>query len=246
MVYIFILFVILTVVLSSPKVKGIIGESSALAVLKLLDKEKYVTLYDLMVRLADGKTTQIDHLVISTYGIFVIEMKNYKGWITGKEDSQYWTQTIYKRKEKLYNPIKQNRTHVKAIQELLTVEYPTVPVISIVVFSTRADLKVNVTSEVVYTPQLLRTIKKYDKEIITFKDVEKLKNLFLGANILDKKSRKEHVTNINNKSKENHAKIRNGICPWCGGQLLQRNGKYGKFFGCSHYPKCKFRHAIAR
>lgn len=56
-----------------------------------------------------GTISQIDHLVVSNYGIFVIETKNYKGWILGNEDSQNWTQVIYKYKNKFYNPVLQNR-----------------------------------------------------------------------------------------------------------------------------------------
>ena len=29
-------------------------------------------------------------------------------------------------------------------------------------------------------------------------------------------------------------------CPRCGGMLVERNGKYGKFLGCEHYPKCLY------
>jgi len=54
--------------------------------------------------------------VVSNYGIFVIETKNYKGWIIGNEFDDYWTQVIFKRKEKLYNPIKQNYGHIQALK----------------------------------------------------------------------------------------------------------------------------------
>jgi hypothetical protein len=66
-----------------------------------------------------NKTTQIDHIVVSNYGIFVIETKNYKGWIMGNEYDEYWRQVIYKRKEKLYNPIKQNYGHILALKGVL-------------------------------------------------------------------------------------------------------------------------------
>jgi HJR/Mrr/RecB family endonuclease len=29
------------------------------------------------------------------------------------------------------------------------------------------------------------------------------------------------------------------ICPLCGGKLVERAGKYGKFWGCNNYPKCQ-------
>ncbi|MEE0651535.1 MAG: topoisomerase DNA-binding C4 zinc finger domain-containing protein [Segatella copri] len=34
--------------------------------------------------------------------------------------------------------------------------------------------------------------------------------------------------------------MRQGVCPQCGGQLVLRNGRYGFFYGCSNFPKCKF------
>lgn len=72
-----------------------------------------------MLKVGD-KTTQIDHVVIPNYGIFVIETKNYKGWIIGNEFDDYWKQIIYKRKEKLHNPIKQNYGHIMVLKEHLS------------------------------------------------------------------------------------------------------------------------------
>ena len=76
---------------------------------------------------------QIDHVVVSIYGIFVIETKNYSGWIFGDENSQYWAQVIYKTKNRFYNPILQNRGHIKALQGLLQ-DYSHIRYIPIVVF----------------------------------------------------------------------------------------------------------------
>ena len=47
---------------------------------------------------------------------------------------------------------------------------------------------------------------------------------------------KEHIYNI----REQQCNLERGICPRCGGNLVLRNGKYGDFWGCSNYPKCKF------
>ncbi|WP_231884841.1 nuclease-related domain-containing protein [Paenibacillus elgii] len=120
-----IMFVV-TIVLSSPTIKGMIGEKSVTNQLNKLDKEKYVILNDVTIPSSSGKTTQLDHVVISTYGIFVIETKNYRGWIVGDEKSEYWTQVIYKRKERLYNPLRQNYGHVMALKGLLS-EYSELP-----------------------------------------------------------------------------------------------------------------------
>ena len=75
-----------TVKVIKPRMKGFIGEKTVALLLATLDKRKYRTINDLIIR-ADGKSSQIDHVVISNYGIFIIETKNYKGWITGYESS---------------------------------------------------------------------------------------------------------------------------------------------------------------
>ena len=70
------------------------------------------------LRLEDGSTTQIDHIVVSTKGIFVIETKHYKGWIFGNARSKAWAQIIYKNKYLFQNPLFQNYKHVKEVQRI--------------------------------------------------------------------------------------------------------------------------------
>jgi hypothetical protein len=74
--------------LNHPQVKGMIGERKARKQLSRLPSENYRVLNDVVVKTKTG-SSQIDHVVISPYGIFVIETKNYKGWIHGREDSEY-------------------------------------------------------------------------------------------------------------------------------------------------------------
>lgn len=91
----------------------------------------------------DGKTTEIDVLLIHSTGIFVIESKNYSGWIFGSENSKTWTQTLRCgngkiRKEHFYNPIMQNSTHVKWLKEIVGTN---IPIYSLIAFSERCTLK---------------------------------------------------------------------------------------------------------
>jgi len=37
-----------------------------------------------------------------------------------------------------------------------------------------------------------------------------------------------------------HIEYDKSICPNCGGKLQEKNSRYGRFFGCSNYPKCHF------
>lgn len=225
--------------LFKPKIKGFLGEAAVSSRLSKLNPSKYKIINNLMLKVGD-RTTQIDHAVVSNYGIFVIETKNYKGWILGNEYDDSWTQQIYKRKEKLHNPIKQNYGHVMALKEILKL-YEDIKYIPIVTFTTEADLKVNTKSEVVYTTKLLKTIEKYTENIISNDDITAIYNKLLSLNIDDKDNRKAHVQAIHNNIKEKNSKIKNDVCPRCGGNLVTRKGKYGSFKGCNNFPKCRFK-----
>lgn len=234
------LFLLVTFIsIFKPKIKGFLGEKVVSVILSRLDPKKYRVINDVMLNIS-GKTSQIDHLVVSNYGLFVIEAKNYKGWIVGDERSEYWTQVIYKRKEKLYNPIRQNYGHVQALKRILD-DYPDIPIIPIVVFSINANLKVNISSsEVVYSVNLLKTIKKYSQEVVSDRVKEAIFSRIASLNIDDKELKKQHVSLIHKHKQERAQKINKDICPRCGGLLIVRKGRYGKFKGCSNFPKCRF------
>lgn len=221
-----------------PEIRGYFGEKLVKLYLNKLDKTKYLVINNIMLQIGD-KTTQIDHVVISNYGIFSIETKNYRGWIIGNEFDDYWKQIIFKRKERLRNPIKQNWGHIQALKEIFS-GYPNIKYYSIVTFTPRANLKVKTTSDVIYTSQLLNTIKKYDSECITDALKEQLCSQLTSLNVNNKVNRKAHVKTIRNTLNEKKNLINKNICPKCGGQLVVRNGKYGQFKGCNNYPKCKF------
>jgi hypothetical protein len=221
-----------------PRIKGFFGEKSVAFHLSMLDSTKYKLINNIMLE-TGKKTTQIDHVVVSDYGVFVIETKNYKGWIIGNEYDNYWTQVIFKRKEKLYNPVRQNYGHIQSLKEILN-EYKDINYISIVAFTTKVDLKVKAESDVVYTVNLLKTIKKYDIPTISDYVKEQIYARLISLNIDNKENRKAHVAAIHENISSRNINIDKNICPKCGGKLVSRRGKYGTFTGCSNYPKCKF------
>ncbi|MFC3800957.1 NERD domain-containing protein [Cohnella sp. GCM10012308] len=234
-----LVFIILIIISKPPKIKGVIGEFSVRRKLGKLDLKEYTVLHDVMIQRPDGKTSQIDHLVVSNYGVFVIETKNYTGCIMGSEKSEYWTQVIYKRKEKLYNPIRQNYGHIKALEGFLKDE--TIPFISIVAFSTRADLKLEpMSAEVVYTTRLVSTIQKYKTIVLPEEKRLDIHKALSTKTVHTRHERKKHVADIKMNLKEKEALVSSGICPRCSGKLVERRGKNGAFIGCSSYPKCRF------
>ena len=223
-----------------PKIKGSIGEYKVASKLKRLNKKEYLVLNDILLKNGD-LTTQIDHIVISKSGIYVIETKNYKGWIHGHQNSEYWTQTIYKNKSKLRNPIKQNWVHVFAIKKTLS-EYNYIKYFPIVVFTGDCKLK-NVTSTlpVVYDNKLIRTIKNSnEQESLSYSQMESISDKLLKNNITDRKISKSHSSQVKKQIRERNKKEKQKICPKCGNKLIKKRGKYGKFYGCDNFPKCRY------
>ena len=236
----FVLFLagMIYLALNRAKIKGIIGEKKLSSLLMFLDKEVYHIYNDLYIETSRG-TSQIDHVVVSKFGIFVIETKTYQGWIYGGENSDYWTQNIYGNKYQLRNPIHQNYGHIKAIKNILH-EYPGLPYISIVAFSRQASLGVSSNTPVIYWNQILPVIYQFENRVLTERQVEMLASLLTASNLDSKDSRKEHVKSVRSNIQKRNDTINSGKCPRCGGTLVKRQGKYGSFYGCSNYPKCKY------
>lgn len=181
-----------------PRIKGYMGETIVKMKLSSLDREKYAVINNLVLENPSGNTysTQIDHLVISTYGIFSIETKNYKGLIFGYEYGKRWIQNIYGTKNDFMNPILQNYSHMQAVKSILRKYYPNMRYFSVVAFSPDAKVKVKVNDSVICKmSQVSRNIKELsDKEILNSNDLKKIVEL-IEENKLNI-SNIEHIRNI--------------------------------------------------
>ena len=231
----FILIIIFRIKMSS--IKGRFGENKVSNILKRLSDE-YFVINDLLLKTSRG-TTQIDHVVISKYGIFVIETKNYTGWIYGGENAENWTKNVYGNKYSFRNPLKQNYAHIKALMEILGISSFDV-FVPIVAFSNQADIKVQCSKEVINFYELLRTISCYQQERLTDTEVQQYVHKLSNLTEYTREEKKEHISNIQNEISKKNESLNNGICPRCGNKLVSRNGKYGTFLGCSNYPNCRF------
>lgn len=236
---VFIIALVIFIKLKMPMWKGKYSEKLVNNKIQELPEE-YVIFNDLLFE-SNGYSTQIDHIVVSPYGVFVIETKGYKGWILGGENSEYWTQTIYKSKHQFYSPIKQNAGHVRFLRHLLKCSVA-IPFIPIVVFNNDADLKVNiVNSLVVNRCNLKRAILQYRTSVLNQETIEWIvQTINQNRIIADAENLIQHKRNAKARQNRSSNHINQGICPQCGGQLVLRHGKYGTFYGCSNYPKCKF------
>ena len=246
-------FIVWQAIRNTPEHKGKEGELHVHNILAQLP-EDYTILDDVMLKTGKG-TTQIDHVVVSRYGVFAIETKNYRGDIYGNDDRQQWTQVIvtdvtymkkwyktytYVTKNSFYNPVKQSVSHSNAIKRTLGA-WSNLKVVPIVVFAGSAVLK-NVTTQhhVVYDDQLLATIRSYNYPCLSDADVTQVVNRLTQQNVRDQVDDRTHVSNVYAAKYKTDSKIASGICPQCGGTLVLRHGKYGNFYGCSNYPRCRF------
>jgi restriction system protein len=114
----------------------------------------------------DKGTTQIDHILVSTYGIFVIETKHYSGWIFGDEKSKQWTQVMWQVRSRFQNPLHQNYKHVKAVRELLDF-LPPESIIGMVVFTGDAQFKTPVPIGIYNLTTAINTLKAKGNEVLS-------------------------------------------------------------------------------
>ncbi len=156
------------------KTKGIIGERMVATMLRLLGR-KYITFNHLTIKSRTGQDL-IDHVVLSPFGLFVIETENYRGCISGSEDSHNWTLTFRKEITETPNFVQRNQEHIRNLSQLLP-QYALGHYIPIVAFTGSTSLKVKEREalNVIHIRSILPRIWKYKKAVFTdaqFKELE--------------------------------------------------------------------------
>lgn len=129
------------------------------------DSKKNHLLNNITLPVGNG-TTQIDHILVSTRGVFVIETKHYSGWIFADAKSQKWTQVLYKKKFTFQNPLRQNYKHLKTIQGILDF-LPKEHIHSVVVFTGSAEFKADKPERVFNPQELLSYINSHSEDVIS-------------------------------------------------------------------------------
>lgn len=155
--------------------------------------EGYYILNDIIVTKEQG-TSQIDHVVVSKYGIFVIETKNYSGTIYGYPNNPHWVQHLGNKKYKMYNPIMQNLGHIEALEKHLNLSAD--KFIPIECFSSTAKLKVKARG-VMWPRYLVNYILGYKNEILTREEVIAIYYKLKDIELTEKDAKKNHIDYVN-------------------------------------------------
>ena len=181
-----------------PFIKGKVGELAVAVQVKLYLKDpQYILLNDCTLPDEQAGTTQIDHILLSPYGIFIIETKNYKGWIFGSERQKMWTQKIFKNSYKFQNPLHQNYKHQKVLElvlaDIIAPEY----LHSIVVFMPDCEFKTDMPVNVFRGAAWVDYVKNFKEEVIPAMKLKRIQ-LRIEKEVLEKswKTNRIHVENL--------------------------------------------------
>ena len=209
------------------------------------------------LRKDDGGTTEIDCILIVKSGLYVIECKNYSGWIFGNDNNGFWTQTLPlgwsgdSTSSQFYDPVWQNRNHIKCIRRHLP-DYRNVPMRNIVVFgdeSTLMDVTISSDARVVRDSVFLETIEEIERtapDVINEGDIRRIYDILRNDVSVTDEVIRDHIAEVEHiREQKAYEKDYTGdTCPRCGSSLRMLTGRYGAYYSCSRYPACSYQRRV--
>lgn len=210
-----------------------------------LDSDSYRLISNVTLPTWNNRTTQIDHVLISTKGIFVIETKQRSGWIFGSEKQKEWTSVYYKKKYSFQNPLFQNYRHIATLSDLLKI--PKDKFISIIVFTGEYEFKTEMPPNVMDAHDLINYINSHKTNLLTNSDMHWIEEK-LDKEQLGNSNHTDYIHNANlagehhlkqRKFYWNESDKRTPFCPSCRTPMKIKYKGKNKFWGCPNFPKCK-------
>ena len=223
--------------------KGYIGESKVSLTAKFaLPRSTYTPFHNVTLPVPDG-TTQIDHIFVSRFGVFVVETKNMGGWIFGGERDRQWTQTFPSgKKARFQNPLRQNYRHVKAVEAaLIDLRLGSEAVQSVVAFVGKAELKTKMPRNVTVGTGFASYVRSFRESILSDDQVLAASSRIESASLSPSAAtRRRHVRSLRAQERSGPRK-----CPKCGRDMVLRTTRRGprvgqRFWGCSGFPACRY------
>ena len=219
--------------------KGQRGERRVRRMLRRgLKAPHYVALHNITLD-APGGSTQIVHVVVSRFGLFVIETKNLQGRITGSERQPAWTQTLGQHTFAFQNPLRQNYRHTQALASALQLAPEQVH--SVVAFVGRSQLPAHRPANVTQGQGCVRYIRTFQQPVWTPDQVQALAQQLQTQRLPPTRAtHRAHVQQL----KKRHSPAGQRPCPDCGQPMVLRTARAGahagqQFWGCSAFPQCR-------
>ncbi len=184
--------------------KGRHGEYLAYKRLQHFEETGGKFLFNVYIPKGNNETTEIDMLLICSKGLLVFESKNYSGWIFGNERNNNWTQTLpigrgRSHKERFYNPIMQNATHIKHLRRIVS---GNIPMRSIIVFSdecTLKDITINSDARVINCYKVASAVDgiyNQSADFLTSIEIDNLYNHLYPYTQVSREQKRQHTNNI--------------------------------------------------
>lgn len=235
------LIFILWLLIPSRIYRGWLGEAKTTFKMWLtLDSKIYHKFHNVIIPSKNG-TAQIDHLLVSPFGIFIVETKNIKGWIFGSEQQANWTQSLRGKNFSFQNPVRQTFRQKRVLAEYLKLDERLIH--TVVYFVGHCTFKTRLPSNVI-KHGLCSHIHQYQNHVLSSEKmgqiIERLKELRSDPAL----TTRNHVKSLRKRHNSS------STCPKCGAQLVERTAKQGsnvgnKFLGCRNYPRCKFTKSVS-
>ena len=206
-----------------------------------------LVLHDVLITGTDQYTSQIDLLIIGDKGIYVVEVKLYsEAKVYGDTQKAKWSYYLHGKKYEIYSPIKQNQKHVEYLKSFLQ-EFGDIPYFSVVTMICD-DFKVSgkfPPNTVICNslPSMERGMLKLAASSPPIWDKTKKQEIFTyiqNNQHVGKEARAEHKQNVMEYKNHLEEMKQQKKCPHCNADLVLREGKYGEFYGCPNYPRCKY------
>lgn len=216
--------------------RGWLGEKvTTLGLWLFLDTKVYQRFHDVIVPATNG-TTQIDHLLISPFGLFVIETKNISGWIFGSKDQHKWTQSLYGKTFSFQNPLLQNYRHTKCLADYLDIDHSIIH--PIVFFISKCTFKTPMPSNVLRSG-LSSYISGFRQPLLMEGEIQRIVMAVRTLKADPSLTHRNHMRSLRARYDST------STCPKCGANLVERVAKRGsnagsRFLGCSGYPRCRY------
>lgn len=196
---------------------GAVGENYVSKLLSDLNKKKYFVINNIILIHPNKKTSQIDHIIVSRKGIFVIETKNYSGCVFGHVKNKYWVHISSQNKHTIYNIIYQNQGHINAVKNLINkilldnisfrkyIKF----FVSILLFNNNCRVKIKKSFffktkfKICNFDNVIKNIKKIRRRnIISKKLYKKIISEIINNDMSSKKVLKSHIKQVRNQNKK--------------------------------------------
>jgi ribosomal protein L32 len=200
-----------------------------------LDSETYFRYPDVILESKTG-TVQIDHIVISPYGVFIVETKNLSGWIFGSEHQPVWTQSLYGRNYTFQNPLRQAYRQKVILSSFLDVDAARIH--PVIVFVGNGSFKTDMPPNVIRNG-LASYINEFDEVVFREREFNRMVRRMDDHVETSTLTMDDHLHSLH---RRHHSST---VCPTCGAKLVERTSRKGPnagtpFLGCEKFPACRY------